>query len=72
MRKPIPDKQASIGRSPHALFCPRCNSPDIHPYLGGMTGVYFCRNCGYMGTLVIEKGFVKSVGNHGVKALRKK
>jgi hypothetical protein len=47
--------------SEHALFCPRCNSTNIQPYLGGMTGSYFCRDCGYMGSLVIEKDFVKTM-----------
>jgi transposase-like protein len=39
----------------HAIYCPRCKSPKIQPYLGGMTGSYRCMDCGYMGSLVIEK-----------------
>lgn len=44
-----------------ALFCPRCNSTNIRPYAGGITGSYFCNDCGYMGTLVVEKDFVKTM-----------
>jgi late competence protein required for DNA uptake (superfamily II DNA/RNA helicase) len=44
-----------------ALFCPRCNSTNIGMYAGGITGTYFCRDCGYMGTLIIEKDFVKTM-----------
>ncbi|MFH1915668.1 MAG: hypothetical protein ABIJ21_00235 [Nanoarchaeota archaeon] len=45
-----------------AIYCPRCNSPSIYAYLGGMTGTYRCKECGYMGTLIIEKTFVKTMG----------
>ena len=44
-----------------AIFCPRCSSPSIHPYIGGMTGTYQCRTCGYMGSLVIQQEFTKTV-----------
>ena len=43
-----------------AIFCPRCHSPDIVSYAGGITGTYKCNKCGYMGSLVIEKDFIKS------------
>lgn len=38
-----------------AIFCPRCNSSDIAPYAAGITGTYRCNNCGYIGSLVVEK-----------------
>ena len=43
-----------------AIFCPRCGSPDIQAYAGGITGTYICRKCGYMGALVLEQDLVKS------------
>ncbi|MFH1073073.1 MAG: hypothetical protein V1743_06615 [Nanoarchaeota archaeon] len=52
------------------LFCPRCNSSNIHPYIGGMTGSYHCLDCGYLGSLVIQKDFVKSMDEEDV--LKKK
>ncbi|MBI4167562.1 MAG: hypothetical protein HY515_01255 [Candidatus Aenigmarchaeota archaeon] len=44
-----------------ALFCPRCSSPSIHPYIGGITGTFQCRTCGYLGSLVIEQDFEKKI-----------
>ncbi|MFH1174830.1 MAG: hypothetical protein V1725_06870 [archaeon] len=43
----------------YAIFCPRCNSTRIFPAAGGMTGTYQCQDCGYCGSLVIEKTFRK-------------
>ena len=42
-------------------FCPRCDSTDIELYAGGQTGTYRCRKCGYMGSLIVEKDFVKTM-----------
>lgn len=37
------------------IRCPRCNSPEIYPVLGGYSGYYYrCKKCGYSGALVIE------------------
>jgi late competence protein required for DNA uptake (superfamily II DNA/RNA helicase) len=56
----------------HALFCPRCQSSDIHPYVGGISGAFFCNNCGYLGSLVIEKDFVKTMKSDVKMGLQKK
>jgi len=35
--------------------CPRCNSEDIGLFLGGHTGQYKCKKCGYIGPMIIEE-----------------
>ncbi len=35
--------------------CPKCGSSNITLYMGGKFGKYECKNCGYIGALVIEK-----------------
>ncbi|MBU1974916.1 MAG: hypothetical protein KKG59_00775 [Nanoarchaeota archaeon] len=45
------------------IFCPKCGSPDIHPAMGGMLGTYQCKKCGYVGTLIIQKEFIKTMDN---------
>jgi len=35
--------------------CPKCESSNIIQWLGGKTGQYKCKNCGYIGALIIEK-----------------
>ena len=35
--------------------CPKCGSEDISTYLGGQTGQYECKNCGYLGAMIIEE-----------------
>ncbi|MFH1400225.1 MAG: hypothetical protein ABIH41_01785 [Nanoarchaeota archaeon] len=42
----------------HKTYCPRCQSPNIRLYIGGMTGAYLCPDCGYMGSLIIDKDFI--------------
>ena len=42
-----------------ALFCPRCNSSRIHPASNSIAGGYACPDCGYYGSLIIEKTFAK-------------
>jgi len=54
------------------LFCPRCNSSNIHPFIGGMTGSYQCPDCGYIGSLVIQKDFVKSMETGHKKPVAKR
>ncbi len=36
------------------LVCPVCKSKDIVLDAGGYTGKYKCKNCGYVGSLIIE------------------
>ncbi len=36
------------------LVCPVCKSTEIEFDAGGYTGKYFCKNCGYVGSFVIE------------------
>jgi len=35
--------------------CPRCRSTNITLDMGGQTGKYICKKCGYTGVLVIEE-----------------
>ncbi|GEM_PF-1681244 len=37
--------------------CPVCGSTDIVLNLGGQTGKYECKNCGYIGVLILEESF---------------
>ncbi len=38
------------------LICPVCNSSNVTYYLGGELGYqYRCKDCGYVGALVLEK-----------------
>ncbi len=36
------------------LVCPVCKSTDIVLDTGGYTGKYYCKNCGYRGSFIIE------------------
>lgn len=37
-------------------ICPNCRSDQIIFYMGGILGIqYKCKNCGYIGALIIEK-----------------
>lgn len=41
-------------------FCPKCGSKNLVPYVGFEFGMkYECRDCGYMGVLVVEKDLGK-------------
>jgi len=35
--------------------CPKCKSTNIELQIGGFTGMYQCKDCGYIGSLVIEE-----------------
>lgn len=35
-------------------ICPKCKSKNITLYRGGITGQYVCKDCGYIGELIIE------------------
>ncbi len=38
-----------------SLLCPVCSSSNVTYYLGGQIGyMYQCKDCGYIGALVIE------------------
>lgn len=38
------------------LVCPACSSTNVTYYLGGQIGyMYQCKDCGYVGSFVIEK-----------------
>lgn len=37
------------------LKCPLCKSEEINYYMGAQFGKYQCKNCGYVGVLVIEE-----------------
>ncbi len=39
------------------LFCPDCGSTEIYYEMGGITGIYHCHKCDYIGPLVIEEDF---------------
>ena len=36
-------------------LCPQCGSRDVQLYMGGITGMYECKACGYRGPIVIER-----------------
>ena len=40
-------------------YCPRCKTSNLDIYAASLTGAYYCKKCGYIGTLVIEKSFIK-------------
>ena len=35
--------------------CPRCESTNLVLHIGGMSGMYKCKKCGYTGSLVVEE-----------------
>lgn len=37
------------------LYCPKCKTNNIQPHAASMVGTYYCKKCGYIGALVIEK-----------------
>ena len=39
------------------IFCHKCRSEDVQPLIGigGFTGTYRCRNCGFSGVLPIKE-----------------
>jgi transposase-like protein len=37
------------------IYCPICKTDNIQPYAASMSGSYYCKKCGYVGTFVIEK-----------------
>ncbi len=38
------------------LICPECNSTNVAYYMGGELGYqYRCKDCGYIGPLILEK-----------------
>ncbi len=36
------------------LVCPVCKSTEIELDAGGYTGKYYCKNCGYVGSYILE------------------
>ncbi|RLI79086.1 TFIIB-type zinc ribbon-containing protein [Archaeoglobales archaeon] len=36
------------------LVCPVCKSTEIELDAGGYTGKYYCKNCGYVGSFILE------------------
>lgn len=36
-------------------ICPKCKSSNITLDMGGYSGKYICKDCGYVGALVLEK-----------------
>ena len=36
-------------------LCPKCKSKEIVLDAGIITGQYYCKKCGYCGSLIIEK-----------------
>jgi transposase-like protein len=35
--------------------CPRCKSTNITLWTAGITGLYFCKDCRYTGSLIVEE-----------------
>lgn len=44
------------------LKCPNCRSENIAFQSGGITGMYECKDCGYMGPLVLEVEIKEKTG----------
>lgn len=36
------------------LVCPVCKSTDVEFDIGGVSGKYYCKSCGYIGSYVLE------------------
>ena len=36
-------------------ICPICKQPSITFYMGGQFGKYECKDCGYVGVIIVEK-----------------
>lgn len=53
-------------------FCPRCKSRDIIMIAGGGIGMYECKKCGYMGSLIPEIEIKKKSKNKLKKETRRK
>ncbi|AGB50018.1 hypothetical protein Metho_1838 [Methanomethylovorans hollandica DSM 15978] len=34
--------------------CPVCGNPELYYEVGGVEGLYHCKNCGYIGAFVID------------------
>lgn len=47
------------------LKCPHCKSTNITLDTGGQTGKYICKECGYIGGLVIQKELKQRKKNRG-------
>ena len=35
--------------------CPQCGSTEVTLFIGGQTGSWKCKRCGYIGVLIIEE-----------------
>ncbi|MBW3012917.1 hypothetical protein KY340_01810 [Candidatus Woesearchaeota archaeon] len=53
----MPEKSKRQARKTATIIrrCPVCKSTDVMFYMGGQFGQYKCKNCGYVGALVIEE-----------------
>ncbi len=38
------------------LYCPKCGSPNVEWFLPQMWSKWVCKDCGYMGVLILEDG----------------
>jgi len=56
------------------LKCPRCKSENIIFSAGGMTGAYECRDCRYVGPIVleVEKELKKTTKKKKAKTIKPK
>ena len=48
------DKEDDVGKE--MLYCPVCGSPNVEWLLPQIWSKWVCRDCGYMGVLIIEDG----------------
>ena len=44
-----------------ALKCPSCKSQEMSYYMGAQFGKYECKECGYVGVIVIEDANEKQI-----------
>ncbi len=60
------------------LVCPECGSTEIELDTGGYTGKYYCKNCGYVGSYILEmtegeyKEFLESGRIEHIEKFKKK
>jgi regulator of RNase E activity RraA len=45
-----------VSKAPTITLCPQCNSSNVFYEMGGITGaIYHCRECDYIGPVIIER-----------------
>ncbi len=48
-------KAQCIKQTMNLKKCPQCGSFNLVPEIGGATGLWRCKNCGYVGSFFVEQ-----------------